>query len=161
MVVRASFKKDARRYRYYMSKAVVTGNRKAAGEIKFIPAHVIEPLLLGHLTKDPTEHLDEAARAALFARIGRATLYADRITVEPEFAGEGGAVGLADADHVKVFETDWQQPEEEGEEERRTHDDECGLQEPTERGHDRRSQHLRCPRFTNAAPTRLCATESA
>jgi site-specific DNA recombinase len=83
MVARASFKKDARRYRYYMSKAVVTGNRAAAGEIKFIPAHVIEPLLLGHLTKDPTDQLDEAARATLFAKLGRATLYGDRITVEP------------------------------------------------------------------------------
>ncbi len=83
MVLRASFKKDARRYRYYMSKAVVTGNRAAAGEIKFIPAHVIEPLLLAHLPKVPLAELDNDARAAAFDRIGRATLYADRVVVEP------------------------------------------------------------------------------
>jgi site-specific DNA recombinase len=83
MVVRTSFKKDARRYRYYMSKAVVVGNRAAAGEIKFIPAHVIEPLLLGNLTKDPIAELDEAARNVLFGKVGRATLYSDRIVVEP------------------------------------------------------------------------------
>jgi DNA invertase Pin-like site-specific DNA recombinase len=83
MVARTSFKKDSRRYRYYMSKAVVTGNRTAGGEIKFIPAHVIEPLLLGHLTKNPIEDLDEVERAALFAKIGRATLYGDRVAVEP------------------------------------------------------------------------------
>lgn len=83
MVVRASFKNDARRYRYYMSKAVVTGNRSAAGEIKFIPAHVIESLLLAHLTRDPTAEIDEAARESAFAEIQRATLYNDRIVVEP------------------------------------------------------------------------------
>lgn len=83
MVLRASFKKDARRYRYYMSKAVVTGNRAAAGEIKFIPAHVIEPLLLAHLPKVPLAELDNDARAAAFDRIGRVTLYADRVVVEP------------------------------------------------------------------------------
>jgi len=83
MVARTSFKREARRYRYYMSKAVVTGNRAAAGEIKFIPAHIIEPLLLSHITRDPIVELNDVERTAHFAKIGRATLYSNRIIVEP------------------------------------------------------------------------------
>lgn len=83
MVARASFKKDARRYRYYMSRAVLTGNRTAAGEVKFIPAHVLEPLLLMHLTKTPLAELDDAGREAAFSQVRRITLYGERIVVEP------------------------------------------------------------------------------
>jgi site-specific DNA recombinase len=82
MASRTSFKKDARRYRYYISRAVIDGNRDKAGEVRFIPAHVIEPLLLSHLTKLPIDLLDEAGKEKAFDQLARAKLFTDRIVVE-------------------------------------------------------------------------------
>jgi len=82
MVARASFKKDARRYRYYMSRAVVDGRRELAGEVRFVPAHIIEPLLLSAVAGQAVELLDEAAQAVAYGRIERASIYLDRVVVE-------------------------------------------------------------------------------
>ena len=68
MVARASFKKDARRYRYYVSRAIVEGRRELAGEVRFVPAHVIEPLLLSAVAGQAVELLDQAAKAVAYGR---------------------------------------------------------------------------------------------
>lgn len=81
MVARSSFKKDARRYRYYMSQAILQGSRDQAGKVGFVPAHIVEPLLLSAIAAKPVAQLDEAAKAAMFDQIERATLYPDRIVV--------------------------------------------------------------------------------
>jgi site-specific DNA recombinase len=82
MVPRSSFKKDARRYRYYMSQAITKGNRDQAGEVGFVPAHIIEPLLLSAVAGQPIEWFDEAAKAATIDRIERATLHLSRVVVD-------------------------------------------------------------------------------
>jgi site-specific DNA recombinase len=92
MVARSSFKSSTRRYRYYMSRSVVEGRRVQAGEVRFVPAHIIEPLLVSVVAGRPIDPIDEAAKAETFDRIDRATLYLDRVVIELKPGGSNSPI---------------------------------------------------------------------
>ncbi len=82
MVPKTSYRNGASRYRIYMSHPILKGQKNLSGEVRSIPADMIEPLVLARISLRPIHELDDETCAKYFEKIERVELYRERVTIQ-------------------------------------------------------------------------------